>query len=130
GDELAGAGVADGARCVDQSLGIGAEGRVDLHGDRELSFAQHPLELRLARRRLEGSYLRALPDEKGARRAAVRIDCLANRRDLGRGGAAAAADEPRAELPRLRGELGEVVWRRVREDDALAGHAREADVRQ
>ena len=30
----------------------------------------------------------------------------------------------------MRGELGEVLGRRVREDDALAGEAREADVRE
>ena len=37
---------------------------------------------------------------------------------------------PRAEVARVRGELGEVLGRRVRVDDAAAGEAREADVRQ
>ena len=44
--------------------------------------------------------------------------------------AAAAADHPRAEVARVRGELGEVLRRRVRVDHPAARQAREADVRQ
>ena len=54
----------------------------------------------------------------------------ADRLDLGRGRAAAAADDARAERHRLRGEVAEVLGRRVRVDDPPADDAREADVRQ
>ena len=56
---------------------------------------------------------------------AERIAAISSRRRP-----AAAADQPRAEPPRVRGELGEVLGRRVRVDDAAAGEAREADVRE
>jgi hypothetical protein len=118
------------ARGLDQCLGIGAERRIDLHRERELAVAQEPRELRLSRGGLEGRQLLALLHEEGARGTTVRVDRLADRRDLSRRGPAAAADQPRAERPRLRGELGEVGRSRVREDDPLAAHAREADVRQ
>ena len=119
------------ARAVSISAsGIRAERRVDLDGDGELALAQEPRELRLllGRRRLRRRL--ALADEEGAGRAGVLVDRRADRLDLGRRRAAAAADHARAELARLRGELGEVGGRRVREDDPLAGHAREADVRE
>ena len=63
----------------------------------------------------------------GARSSSIAV---ADRLDLRRRRAAAAADDPGAEPTRLRRELGEVVGRRVREDDAVAGEAREADVRE
>ena len=67
-------------------------------------------------------------DERDARLALL-LDRRADRRDLRGAGAAAAADDPRAEVARLRGELGEVVGRRVRIDDAAAAAARQPDVR-
>ena len=72
----------------------------------------------------------ALANDEPRARAAVLVDGVPDRRDLGRRRSAAAADDPRAELARVRGELGEVLGRRVREDHALAGEAREADVRE
>ena len=67
--------------------------------------------------------------EGGARSAAL-LQRDADRLDLGRRRAAAAADDPGAERGRLRRELAEVLRRRVRIDDAAADDAREADVRQ
>ena len=58
------------------------------------------------------------------------FDCGADRGDLGRRRAAATADDPRAQVTRVRGELGEVLGRRVREDDAAAGEAGQTDVGQ
>ena len=54
--------------------------------------------------------------------------CPADRRDLGRSRSAAASDHPGTEIARVRGELGEVLGRRVRIDDSAPGHARQADV--
>ncbi len=130
-DELPAARVAHGARRLDQRLRVGAERRIDLHRDRELALSEHPRELGLSRGRLERHHLLSLPDEEGARWAAVRVDRLADRGDLGRRRAAAPAYQPRPERARLRRELGEVGGGGVRKDDALAAHARrEADVRQ
>ena len=69
-------------------------------------------------------------NSSGARGSRCSSTAAPDRRDLGRRRAAAAADHPRAEVARVRGELGEVLRRRVRVDDAAAGEAREADVRQ
>ena len=66
-------------------------------------------------------------DERRARPALV-LDGGADRRDLGRGRPATAADHLRAEIARVGGELGEVLRRRVRIDDAAAGEAGETDV--
>ena len=63
-------------------------------------------------------------------RLALLLDRGGDRGDLERRRAAAAADQARAELPRVRCELREVLGRRVRVDDAAAAQAREADVRQ
>ena len=71
-----------------------------------------------------------LANDEPRARAAILVDGVPDRGDLGRRRSAAAADDPRAELARVRSELGEVVRRRVREDHALAGEAREADVRE
>ena len=50
--------------------------------------------------------------------------------DLRRGRPATAADEAGAEVARMRGELGEVLGRRVRVDDATTREAGEPDVGQ
>ena len=85
---------------------------------------------RSPRRRLGrvGQLALAHDERRGGR--AVLVDRGPDRLDLRRRRAAAAADDPGAEPARLGRELGEVVRRRVREDDAAAGEAREADVRQ
>ena len=71
----------------------------------------------------------ALDREEGNARLAPLLDGSPDGRDLGRRRPAAAADQLRALVARLRGELGEVVGRRVRVDDAPAGAAGQADVR-
>src|SRR5262249_56969246 len=63
-------------------------------------------------------------------RPALLLDRGADRGDLDRGRAAAAADDAGAERSRMSGELGEVVRGGMRIDDAAAAHAREPDVRQ
>ena len=72
----------------------------------------------------------ALLEVERRARLALLLDGRADRGDLHRRRPAAAADDPRAELAGVRGELGEVLGRRVRVDHAAAGKAREADVRQ
>ena len=81
------------------------------------------------RRRASGSDGSSLSKTPRRRTRAV-LDRVADRRDLRRRRAAATADDPGAERHGLRGELAEVVGGRVRVDDAAAGEAREADVRQ
>src|SRR6266545_630165 len=56
------------------------------------------------------------------------LDRRSDRGDLRRGRTAAAADDPCAEIARLGRELGEVVRRRVRIDDAPARAARQPHV--
>ena len=118
------------SRELEHRVRVAASRRVDLDGDDELACAELPLQeclaLGLARR---DDDLPLANDEPRAR-AAILVDGVPDRRDLGRRRSAAAADDPRAELARVRSELGEVVRRRVREDHALAGEAREADVRE
>ena len=71
----------------------------------------------------------AFEDERLAR-CALLSDGGADRRDLVGRRSAASSDHARAELERVRGELAEVLRRRVRIDDAAAGEACEADVRK
>ncbi len=113
-----------------QRLRVRAERRVELHGDDERPLVEQPRELRALARRRRLRRLRALADEQRPGGRDVVVDRRADRRDLRRRRAAAAADDPRAEGARLRRELAEVRRRCMREDDALAGHAREADVRE
>ena len=115
---------------LDERGVVRAERRVELDRDDELLLAQHPRELRLLRRRLRRIGELALADDERRGRRAILLDRGADRLDLRRRRAAAAADDPGAEPARLRRELGEVVRRRVREDDAVAGEAGEADVRE
>ena len=72
----------------------------------------------------------ALAHDESRARTALLVDGGADRCDLGRGRAAAAADDPGAELAGVRRELREVLGCRMREDHAVAGEAREPDVRQ
>src|SRR3954463_5576913 len=58
------------------------------------------------------------------------LDGCADRGDLGRGRAAAAADHLRAEVTSMRRELGEVLGSCMGIDDAPACEAGEADVRE
>ena len=67
--------------------------------------------------------------ERGGRLPLL-LDGAGDRLDLQRRRSAAAADHPRAQRSRLRGELGEVLRRRVRIDDSAAREAGETDVRE
>ena len=129
-DEVRLAGLLECAARLDERAVVRAERRVELNGDDELLLAQHPGETGLFRRGLGGLGELALPDDERRHRRAVLLDRGLDRRDLGGGRAAAAADDARAEPACLGRELGEVVGRRVWEDDARAGEAGEADVRE
>ena len=129
-DELRLAGVPHGTRGCDQRLRVRTKWRIELHGHDERLVVEQPLQ----RRGLgTGRSLRrplALAHEERRGRREVLVDRFADRRDLRGRRAAAPTDDLRAEGARLRGELGEIGRRRVRKDDALSRHAREADVRQ
>ena len=106
-----------------------SEWRIDLDGDDELALPEHASQLGLFL--LLGQahdHLVLREDERPGRRS-VLGHRLGDGGDLRRGRAAAPADDSRAEAACVRGELGEVVRRRVWIDDPVAGHAREADVR-
>ena len=108
-----------------------ALGRVELDAGHPLALAEHPGELGLVRAAAEVRLGQiALEHVQRRGRLALLLDRRADGRDLDRGRPAAAADQAGAELAGVRGELGEVFGRRVRVDDAAAGEAREADVRQ
>ena len=115
---------------LEHRLGVSASRRVDLDRDHELAIAelalQHRLVLGLGRRDDE----LALADDEPGARAALLVDGAPDRRDPDGRRPAAPADDARAELPRVRCELGEVLGRRVREDHALARQGREPDVRE
>src|SRR5439155_15551467 len=96
--------------------------RVELDRHDELARREETLQLGLLvaatrRRGLDAD----VAADAGRRRPPVLDDGLLDRRDLGRRRAAAAADQPRAELPGVGGELREVRRRRVRIDNAAAG---------
>ena len=115
---------------VDQAVGVAAERRIELHRDHELARLEQACELGRLLRRLRQ---RIVPLLAGARRGAggaVLVDGAADRGDLRRRRAAAAADQLRAERPCPCRELGEVLGGRVRERDARAGDRRQPDVRQ
>ena len=112
------------------ALLLAPSGGIELDRDDELLLAEHPGEPGLLRRGLRCIGELALADDERRGRGAILLDRAADRLDLCRRRAAAAADDAGAEPPRLRRELGEVVRGRVREDDAVAGEAREADVRE
>ena len=90
--------------------------------------AQHPREPGLLADRLRRDQELSLADDEGERRLPALVDRAADGRDLRGRRAAAAADQPGAEAARLGRELAEVLRRRVREDDARAREAGEADV--
>ena len=104
-------------------------GGIDLHGDDELAGAELALEERLVLGLGRRDDELALAHDERRDGASALVDGGADGGDLGRRGAAAAADDSRAELLRVRGEVGEVLGRRMREDDPAPGQAREADVR-
>ena len=97
----------------DERRVVRAERGIELHRDDELLPAEHPRELGLVRRGLRGVGELALAEDERRRRSALIVDRAADRLDLRGRRAAAAADDPGAEPPRLRCELGEVVRRRV-----------------
>ena len=129
-DEVRLARLAQGMARLDERAVVGAERGVELDRDDELLLAEHPGEPGLLRRGLRCVGELALADDERRGRGAILLDRAADRLDLCRRRAAAAADDAGAEPPRLRRELGEVVRGRVREDDPVAGEAREADVRE
>ena len=124
------AGVAHPRGDLEQALVVGAERRVDLDRRDEPALAQVGREPRLVLGALGRRGELALDDLERRRRRPLLVDRAPDRGDLGRRRAAAAADHLGAELARVRGELGEVLGRGVRVDDAAAGQAGEADVRQ
>ena len=129
-DELGGARVLERLRDFEHPGVRAAERRVELHRDDPLALAEHPGERGLGRSLLDLDRRLALPEDEWSARLAGLVDRTADRGDLRGRGAAAAADDLRAEPARVRRELGEVLRRGVRVDHAAAGHAREADVRQ
>ena len=129
-DEADAAGVLQRARDLDQAHHVGAERRVELRGDDPLPGPQRLLELRLALLFAERDDELALLEVERRPRRPVLVDRGADGGDLRRRRATAAADDAGPEVARMGGELREVVGRRVREDDATPGQAREADVGQ
>ncbi len=115
---------------LEQAARRATERRVELHRDDELALPQRFRESGLTVLLAERLDELALGELERSARFALLLDRGSDRGDLGRRRAAAAADHPRAQRARVRGELGEVLRRRVRVDDAAAGQAREADVRQ
>ena len=107
-----------------------ALGRVELDAVHPFALAQLARQLGLVgpvEARLDEL---ALDDVQRSAGLSLLLDRRGDRGDLERRRPAAAADQARAELPRVRRELGEVLGRGVRVDDAAAAQAREADVRQ
>src|SRR5262245_25788385 len=115
---------------LEHRMRVASAWRVDLDRDDELTLAELPLQdglaLGLARRDDD----LALADDEPRARAAILVDRVPDGGDLHRRRPAAASDDARSELACVRRELREVLGRRVREDDALAREAREADVRE
>ena len=117
-------------RQLDEPADIAAQGRIELDRDDPLALAQRLAETGLALLLAEGrGQLPLLEHERRARFPLV-LHRGADGGDLDRRRAAAAADDLRAELACVGGKLAEVVRRGVREDDAAAGKACEADVGQ
>ena len=115
-------------RDVEHAAVVSPQRRVELDGDDPLLVGEHPAELRLLRQLHDRERdLALLDNERGARRALL-LDRRGDRGDLHRRRPAAAADDPRAQIARVRGEVREVLRRRVREHDAVPGQARQADV--
>ena len=114
---------------LDQARGAAAERRVELDGDDELARREQPLRAPSAPRPVPVlERRRRVGDETWCR--PVLVDGGADRGDLRRRRAAAAADQLRAERACAGRELGEVVGRRVRERHARAAPGGEADVRE
>ena len=108
---------------------IAAERRIELHGRHPLALTEHARQARvLGLLDDREHHLPLLDHERGGRRA-VFFDGRGDGADLGWSRAAAAADDLRAEIARVRREVGEVVRRRVREHHAAPGQARKAHVR-
>ena len=109
---------------------VAALRRVELDRDDPFALAQRTREAGLTLRRGRGRGEVALGEHRRCHRGALPGDGLGDRRDLRGGGAAAAADDAGAEGAGVGCELAEVVWSRVREDDAAARAAGVADVRR
>ena len=115
---------------LEHRLGVAASRRVDLDRHDELALPELSLEECLVLGLGRGDCdLSSAYDELRAR-AAVLVDGVPDRGDLGRRRPAAAADDARSELACMSGELLEVLGRCVREDHALSREAREADIRK
>src|SRR5207248_4850175 len=106
---------------LDQARARTAKRRIELHRDDPFPFAKGAAEGGLALLLAECDDELALVEMERCPRLPFLLDSRADRRDLGRGCAAAAADDACAKVPRVRGELGEVLRCRMRIDDAPAG---------
>ena len=123
------AGVLQRPGDLEHAVRVRAAWWVDLDRHDELTRAQLSPEQRVGAGRRRWSEQDALTDDERCGRPPLLVDGAPDRGDLGGSAAAAAADDPRAELGGVRRELAEVLGRRVWEDDPLAGEARQADVR-
>ncbi len=107
-----------------------ALGRVELDARDPVACAQFAGKLRLFGPLVGGDDELALGGGEGSRRLPFFLDGPRDRCDLGRRRPAAAADHPGPQGAGLRSELREVLRCRVRVDDAAAGKAGKAHVRQ
>src|SRR5439155_2942064 len=109
------------AHDVEQRAVVSAQRGFELNRDDELPLAQEPRKLRLVRFLAADDRQTSLVDEQRPGRRTVLVDRRADRLDLRGRRPTAAADESRAEGPRLRGELREVFGRGMGIDNARAG---------
>ncbi len=120
----------DAPGCVDQTVRVASERRVELDRDDELTGIESPLELGRLSCRLPRHLRAAVTGAWGGPSAPVVVDGGSDRRDLCRRGPTAPSDQLRPERARPGREVGEVLGRRVRERDPRARDGREPDVRE
>ena len=109
---------------LDEACAVATERGIELNGDDPFTGVQGAREACLALFFAErDDQFRCIEDE-GCTRLAVFLHGCTDRGDLSGSGAAAAADHLRAEIASMRGELAEVLRRRMRVDDTPAGKAR------
>ena len=129
-DESDASGLPQCTRGLDQARAVRAQRRIELDGDDPFVLAQRAGEAGLALLLAERDDELPLVELERRARLTLFLDRGADRGDLCRRRPATAADHLRAEIACMRRELGEVLRRRVRIDDAAPGEAREADVRE
>ncbi len=123
-------GVADRGRDLDQARVVGPQRRIDLDRGDEPFLTEVGGEAGLDHLVLDRRGQLALGDLERRAGRALLVERVPDRADLGGRRTATAADHHRAQLPRMGGELGEVLRRGVRVDHPPAGHAGEPDVGQ